>query len=188
MAADLYEPGGTGFGGALSASRGAPDSGREPAGLRRGLDERRSKSTSGKIALRATRMPLPIAVARCSCRRSIAATRSSRFCVGGCTSDAVPANATMPTRVLRGCSLMNVFAATCAAVMRSGSTSFARMLPETSRERMMVSCCEGRRTTAAGRATAAIITISATRKSSGGTWRRRRCAAPMASLTMVRLA
>ena len=118
----------------------------------------------------------------------MAAWRSSRFCVGGCTSDAVPAKATMPMRVERGCSLMKVLAAFCAAVMRSGSTSFARMLPETSSDRMMISCWEGSLTTAAGRATAAIMIASATRNSSGGTWRRKRCPAPMASFTIVRLA
>ena len=94
----------------------------------------------------------------------------------------------MPMRVVRGWSCTNALAAFCAAVMRSGSTSFARMLPETSIDRMMVSCCEGSRTTAAGRATAAIMMTSATRKSSGGTWRRKRWPVPIASLTMVRLA
>ena len=44
-------------------------------------------------------MPLPTAVPRCSWKRSIAARMSSRFDVGGCTTDAVAANDTMPIRV-----------------------------------------------------------------------------------------
>ena len=44
-------------------------------------------------------MPLPTAVPRCSSKRSIAASRSSRDCVVGCTTLAVAANATMPMRM-----------------------------------------------------------------------------------------
>ena len=156
--------------------------------LPRGFEERRSNSASGKMAFSATRMPLPMAVARCNWKRSIAVTRSWRLWVGAWTSDAVPAKATTPMRVLRGVSLTKALAAACAAVSRSGSTSFARMLPETSMERITVSCWEGRRTTAAGRAMAAIMRASDSRKSSGGTWRRSRAPVPMASFTMARLA
>ena len=133
-------------------------------------------------------MPLPMAVARCSWKRSMAAMMSSRFCVGGCTSEAVPAKATTPMRVVRGCSLTNALAAACEAARRSGSTSLARMLPETSIARMMVSCCDGSCTTAAGRAMAAIMSTSAMRKRSGGTWRRKPGPAPIASFTMLKLA
>ena len=62
------------------------------------------------------------------------------------------------------------------------------MLPETSIARMTVSCCVGSVTTAAGRAMATIINVSASRNSSGGMWRRKRWPAPIASLTIVRLA
>ena len=113
-----------------------------------------SMPASGKIAASETMMPLPIAVARCSWKRSMAAIRSSRFCVGGCTSAAVPAKDTMPIRVVIGWSAMNALAAFCAATSRLGSTSVARMLPETSMARITVSCCEGSVTTAVGRATA----------------------------------
>jgi hypothetical protein len=133
-------------------------------------------------------MPLPMAVARCSWKRSMAVMRSSRLCVGACTSEAVPAKATTPMRVLRGVSATNAFAAACAALSRSGSTSLARMLPETSMDRMTVSCCEGSCTTAAGRAMAVIMSARDSRKSSGGTCRRKRWPAPMASFTMARLA
>ncbi len=52
--------------------------------------------------------------------------------VGVCTTLAVPANETMPRRTLRGSSSMNALAATCAALMRVGSTSVACMLRDTS--------------------------------------------------------
>src|SRR5438309_1817917 len=97
-------------------------------------------------------MPLPTAVACCSWSCSIALSTSSRLRVGGCTSAALPAKATMPMRVVPGMSLRKARAAACAAASRVGFTSSARMLPETSIARITVSCCEGNVTTAAGRA------------------------------------
>ena len=101
IAADVYEPGGTGLGGRLV---GAPSPGRAALDLRwpspRGFDERRSNSASGKIVFSDTRMPLPTAVPRWSWKRSIAAMMSSRLCVGGCTTAAVAANDTTPMRVV----------------------------------------------------------------------------------------
>jgi hypothetical protein len=47
-------------------------------------------------------MPLPVAVARCSWKRSMAAMMSSRLVVGACTTAAVPANETTPTFTSRG--------------------------------------------------------------------------------------
>ena len=135
-----------------------------------------------------TMIALPMAVARCSWKRSIAATRSSRLRVGACATVAVPAKATMPMRTFSGCSPMNALAAFCAATRRLGSTSVARMLPETSIARITVSCCEGSVTTACGRAMAPIMTARARRNSSGGTWRRHFWPAPIASFTSVRLA
>ncbi len=143
---------------------------------------------SGKIAASDTTMALPIAVARWSWKRSIAARRSSRFCVGGCTSAAVPANETMPIRVNGGWSAMNAFAASCAATRRLGCTSVARMLPETSIARMTVRCCEGSVTTAVGRAVASRSSVSARRNSDGGTWRRHPGPRPIASRTSGRFA
>ena len=113
---------------------------------------------------------------------------SSRLCVGDCTTEAVAANETTPMRVLLGCSATNARAASCAATMRLGLTSVARMLPETSIERITVSCCDGSVTTAAGRAIATSIRVNAARNSSGGTWRRRRWPALIASLMTERLA
>ena len=143
---------------------------------------RRSKSASGKIIFSATRIPLPMAVPRCSWNRSIAARMSSRLCVGDCTTDAVAANDTTPMRVVFGWSATNARAASCAATMRLGLTSVARMLPETSIARITVSCCDGSVTTAAGRAIATSISARAPRNSSGGTCRRKRWPALIASL------
>ncbi len=133
-------------------------------------------------------MPLPTAVPRCSWKRSMAASRSSLVRVGACTSDAVPANDTTPMRVFCGWSSMKARAAACAAASRLGCTSLARMLPDTSMARMTVSFIDGSVTTAAGRATASSITMIDSRKRIGGIWRRIRCAGPIASLTMARLA
>ena len=147
-----------------------------------------SMPASGKMAASETMMPLPIAVARCSWKRSIAAIRSSRLCVGGCTSAAVPANETMPMRVNGGWSAMKAFAASCAATSRFGCTSVARMLPDTSIASTTVLCCEGSVTTAVGRATASSMHVSARRNSTGGTWRRQPGPRPIASRTSGRFA
>ena len=85
---------------------------------------------SGKIVARETMMPLPIAVPRCSWNRSMAARISSRFWVGVCTTAAVAAKDTTPMRTFEGCSATKAFAAACAAEIRLGCTSMARMLPE----------------------------------------------------------
>ena len=94
---------------------------------------------------------------------------SSRLWVGGCTSDAVAANATTAMRVRRGASATKVRAAAWAATSRFGMTSVARMLPETSMARTTVWYWDGSVMTAAGRAIATSITTSASRNSSGGT-------------------
>ena len=133
-------------------------------------------------------MPLPTAVPRCSWKRSIAARMSSRLCVGGCTTDAVPANDTTPMRVVCGWSSTNARAASCAAARRLGSTSVARMLPDTSIARMIVSCCDGSITTAAGRAMATIISVSASRNSARRHVPAEALPAPIASRTIARLA
>src|SRR5262249_51523753 len=83
---------------------------------------------------------------------------------------------------------MKARAAACAAARRLGWTSVARMLPETSIAMMIVCRCDGSVTTAAGRAMETIMVINASRKSNGGMCRRKRCRAPIASLTMLRLA
>ena len=114
-------------------------------------------------------MPLPIAVPRCSWKRSIAPRMSSRLCVGVCTTDAVAANDTTPIRVVFGWSATNARAASCAATSRVGLTSVARMLPDTSIARITVSCADGSVTMASGRAIATSISASAARNRSGGT-------------------
>ncbi len=133
-------------------------------------------------------MPLPTAVPRCNSKRSIAALRSSRLNVVGCTTLAVAANATMPMRIRDGVSAMNARAAACAASIRLGCTSAARMLPETSIARMIVSFCDGSVTVAIGRAMATTSAASDNSISAGGIWRRQRCPRPSASLTIARLA
>ena len=99
-------------------------------------------------------MPLPTAVPRCSLKRSIAARMSSRLCVGDCTTDA--GGGERHDADARGPRLLGDerARASCAATMRLGLTSVARMLPETSIARITVSCCDGSVTTAVGRAIA----------------------------------
>ena len=129
----------------------------------------RSRPSSGNSVASDTMMPLPIAVCRCNWNRSIAAIRSSRFCVGGCTTNAVPAKVTMPARMSCGSSVTNVLAAFCAAMIRLGSTSVARIDSETSIARMIVRASDGSVTTALGRATAMSAPTIASRNKSGGT-------------------
>jgi len=159
---------------------------RAPPG--RGLAERRSNSTSGKISFKETRIALPIAVPFCNWMRSSAARMSSRFNVGVCTTEAVAANATTPIRVSRGCAAMKFLAAALAAAIRVGAMSAARMLPEASIARITVSYWYGRLITDAGRAIATIISTSASSIRTGGKWRRSRGAAPCAFLTSARRA
>src|SRR5262249_23013122 len=71
-------------------------------GSGRGSDERRSNSMSGKMIFSETRIALPMAVARWTWKRSIAARISSRLLVGACTTAAVPAHATTARLVGRG--------------------------------------------------------------------------------------
>jgi hypothetical protein len=72
--------------------------------------------------------------------------------------------------------------------MRDGSTSVARMLPETSIARMTVSWCAGSVITALGRAIAVSIAASAANRIAGGRWRRHHRPLPIASFTSSRLA
>ena len=108
--------------------------------------------------------------------------------VGACTSTAAEANATMPICTSAGWFLMNSLAASCAATMRDGSTSRARIEPDTSIERITVARDEASSTTAAGRATATISTVIAASSRAGGTCRRQATLLPIACLTMARLA
>ena len=83
---------------------------------------------------------------------------------------------------------MKDLAASCAATMRLGFTSVARMLPDTSMARISVCWREGRVMVASGRAAASSIAAMASRNRMGGTCRRQLWPRPMASLTMDRLA
>ncbi len=147
-----------------------------------------SMPASGNSVASDTTMALPVAVARCSWKLSMAVIRSSWLVVGNCATCALPAKATMPTFTWRGRSLMKLLAASCAATSRLGSTSAARMLPDTSIARMMVCWFEGSSTTAIGLAAATSIAAMASRKRSGGICRLTLWPAPMASRTIERLA
>jgi hypothetical protein len=142
---------------------------------------------SGNSVASATYSALPVAVPRWRSKRSIASSSFSLSSVGGCTSAALPPNATMPMRAFGGRSSTNDFAAICAAVMRFGSTSVAPMLSDTSMARMIVCCCDGSVTRAVGRASAVIIATSDTSRMAGGRWRRTRSPGPIAALTRSRL-
>ena len=143
---------------------------------------------SGNSVASETTIALPVAVARCNWKESIAVTRSSRLVVGSCATCALPAKATMPTLTVRGSSFRKLLAASWAATSRFGWTSAARMLPDTSIARMMVCWFDGSTTTAIGRAAASSIAVSASRNKSGGMWRRTLWPALMASRTIDRLA
>ena len=111
----------------------------------------------------------------------MAAIRSSRLRVGGCTSEAVAPNDTIPIARSSGQSSTKLLAAIWAAVSRFGSTSLAPMLSETSMARTTVFRSAGSVMTAVGPAQATIRTISESRNSSGGRWRRNHCPGPIAS-------
>ena len=113
----------------------------------------------------------PIAVMRSGRRLSMALLRSWLSLVGACTRKAPPEKATMPIFTARGRSLTNSLAATCAAVMRVGLTSSARMLPDTSIAMMSVPRWLAKVMVAAGLASATISTAIARKKSVGGTAR-----------------
>jgi hypothetical protein len=102
----------------------------------------------------------------------MAARISSWLVDGRCTSVAVPANETMPVLTLGGSSSTKARAAALAAEKRSGSTSRARMLNETSMASRMVCCWEGSTTDARGRAIPIRAAVSAASSRMAGRWRR----------------
>ena len=151
----------------LSTSSDAPRWRSRPA-----CSDSSSIPASGNSVASDITIAFPVAVARCNWKRSIAVTRSSRLVVGSCATWAEPAKATMPTFTLRGSSAINALAAFCAATIRLGCTSVARMLPETSIASMMVCWDDGRVMTAIGRDADTSITAKASRNKAGGMWRR----------------
>ena len=118
---------------------------------------------SSTIASSDVRIARPMAVARWSRSRSIAAMTRSWSVVGGWTSDASLANETTPIFTFSLCFSTNAFAAAFAAVMRSGLMSDARMLIETSIARMTVPSWLGTFTTVIGRASAKSMNASESR-------------------------
>ena len=182
-AAEPKEPGSTGVKGFFSFfSPGAGGIARWPV-----ICDRSMPSSGNSVASDST-MPEPMAVPRWSWKRSIAATTSSRLKVGACTTAAVPANETTPMRTLRGNPATKALAASCEAISRLGCTSVARMLPETSIAKTMVSCCDGSFSRAIGLALASSSTATASSSSAGGRWRRQPGPLPMACLTRATLA
>ena len=113
---------------------------------------------------------------------------SSRLSVGACTTAAVPANETTAILTFLGRSATKALAASWAATSRFGWTSAARMLPETSIARTIVSCADGKVINAAGRDDANSSVARARKRSTGGTWRRQALRLPSASLTRPMLA
>jgi len=175
-AADSYEPAGTG----LNSLRGgwSPNPSAMP---RWPVTCEISMPSSGNSVASERMIALPVAVARWSWKRSIAATMSSRLVVGACTSAAVPANEMTPTRTSRGSAPTKLLAASCEATRRLGFTSSARMLPETSIARMIVRSASGSVRTAVGRALASSKSAIVASSSAGGTWRRQPAPLPIAS-------
>ena len=100
MAADVYEPGGTAFEFLLLAALlHAVERRRLAAGRMRGFQLRRSNSTSGKMSFErdedaAADRGAALQLEPVDGREDVLA-----LCVGGCTTAAVPANDTTPTRV-----------------------------------------------------------------------------------------
>ena len=93
----------------------------------------------------------------------------------------------MPITTSLGWLLIYCLAAAWAASTREGVTSVARILPETSIANITVARVDGRLTTAVGLATAISSKVSASSIRAGGTCRRHPTA-PIAALTMLRLA
>ena len=143
---------------------------------------------SGKIVASDSTMPLPIAVPRCSWKRSIAAMTSSRLSVGACTTAAVPANdddADLDVarqvgderlgRLLRGDQAVRLDVGGAHAA-RDVHRQDDRLLRRRQRDQ--------RRRARRGEQQR----VSASSNSTGGTWRRQALRAPIASLTRPRLA
>ncbi len=131
-------------------------------------------------------MALPMAVPICIWMASIAPMREGRSIVACWATWALPAKVTMPTSMFWGNSCRNVLAASCAATMRVGLTSFTRMLSDTSIASMIVEVDHGSVTRAVGRARLNSKTDSANQKSAGGMCRRHwRPKAWRATLTLL---
>ncbi len=186
IAAELYEPGATGVNFFFASSSVLPIG--LPGKLRCPVTCWISMPWSGNSVARLRMMPLPVAVPRCSWKRSIAASTSSRLTVGACTTAAVPANETTPTLTSRGRLLTKALAASWEATSRFGLTSSARMLPDTSIASMMVRSASGSTIVAVGRASANSSAPSAASISAGGTWRRQPGPLPSAARATPRLA
>ena len=87
-------------------------------------------------------------------RRPIAAAASAWSRLGRLVTSAPCSKATTPISMLSGCAVMNDRAARCAAASRSGATSLAPMLLDTSMATMTVPDARGTGSDAAGPATA----------------------------------
>ena len=92
----------------------------------------------------------------------------SRWSVGACTKAAAPATLTTPNLTWPGCPSTKLLAAACAASMRLGCTSVARMLPELSMASITVSMRLGKSKMACGLAMANSKPARPSRTSSAG--------------------
>ena len=108
----------------------------------------------GSKASKEINKPEPSADPYCRGKLASACLSASLSSVGDCAKAAVPAIVTKPTRNRAGLLSMNLRAASCAASMRDGFKSLARMLPEVSRASMTVASRSGAIRTDCGRAMA----------------------------------
>jgi hypothetical protein len=97
---------------------------------------------------------------------------SWRSVVGAASTSGSELNATRPTLNCEGSRLRNACMALTAASSRVGSTSFARIEPETSTRKMTIPFCCGTLSDACGRARAADAQASASRRRASGSHRR----------------
>ena len=97
----------------------------------------------GSKASKEINKPEPSADPYCKGKFSRARLSVSLSSVGACANAAVPATVTKPTRKRAGLLSMNFKAASCAASMREGFKSLARMLPEVSSASMTVASRRG---------------------------------------------
>ena len=114
----------------------------------------------------------PIAVCCWSWRLATALRTRSRWWVGGTSTCALPANATSPSRNRRGNESTNARTARCAALIRVGSTSVARIDCDTSTASITVAVSRGTWTARAGRANAMTMSTSASSRHAAARWRR----------------
>ena len=118
-------------------------------------------------------MASPVAVRSANCNLSRAALVASRLVVGDTSTVAVPPNAISPRLIPGVSSSANCFAACCAATIRFGSTSVARIDCDTSMTSITTARLRGIRTSLVGPAIAMVNNTNADTSRIAGTCRQR---------------